>query len=92
MPSPPTVNNIETALWLESDRMLQLDFSEKSLEVQRNVVCEEFKEHYINRPYGDVWHKLREQVYTTHPYRWPTIGLSLDHVRDATLADVESWF
>jgi zinc protease len=86
------VNNIETALWLESDRMLQLDFSEKSLEVQRNVVCEEFKEHYINRPYGDVWHKLREQVYTTHPYRWPTIGLSLDHVRDATLADVESFF
>ena len=86
------VNNIETALWLESDRMLQLDFSEKSLEVQRNVVCEEFKEHYINRPYGDVWHKLREQVYTTHPYRWPTIGLSSYHVREATLTDVESFF
>ena len=61
------VNNIETALWLESDRMLHLDFSERSLDVQRNVVCEEFKEHYINRPYGDVWHKLREMVYTTIP-------------------------
>ncbi|MCB0797621.1 MAG: insulinase family protein [Chitinophagales bacterium] len=86
------VNNIETALWLESDRMLHLDFSERSLDVQRNVVCEEFKEHYINRPYGDVWHKLREMVYTTHPYRWPTIGLELDHIREAKLSDVESFF
>ena len=86
------VNNIETALWLESDRMLNLDFSERSLDVQRNVVCEEFKEHYINRPYGDVWHKLREMVYTTHPYRWPTIGLELDHIREAKLSDVESFF
>ncbi|MCB9019535.1 MAG: insulinase family protein [Chitinophagales bacterium] len=86
------VNNIETALWLESDRMLNLDFSERSLDVQRNVVCEEFKEHYINRPYGDVWHKLREMVYTTHPYRWPTIGLELDHIRESKLSDVESFF
>jgi len=86
------VNNIETALWLESDRMLQLDFSERSLEVQRNVVCEEFKEHYINRPYGDVWHKLRELVYEKHPYRWPTIGLELSHVQDAKLSDVEQFF
>ena len=86
------VNNIETAFWLESDRMLQLDFSERSLEVQRNVVCEEFKEHYINRPYGDVWHKLRELVYEKHPYRWPTIGLELAHVQDAVLDDVKQFF
>lgn len=86
------VSNIETALWLESDRMLKLDFSEKSLNVQRNVVCEEFKEHYINRPYGDVWHKLRKLVYEKHPYQWPTIGLELKHVQDATLTDVENFF
>ncbi len=85
-------SNIETALWLESDRMLKLDFSEKSLEVQRNVVCEEFKEHYINRPYGDVWHILRKLVYEKHPYQWPTIGLELQHVKDATLTDVENFF
>lgn len=84
--------NIETAFWLESDRMLKLDFSEKSLSVQRNVVCEEFKEHYINRPYGDVWHKLRKLVYTSHPYQWPTIGLELKHVQDATINDVENFF
>ena len=85
-------DNIETALWLESDRMLKLDFSDKSLSVQRNVVCEEFKEHYINRPYGDVWHKLRKLVYKNHPYQWPTIGLELKHVQDATLTDVENFF
>ncbi|MFI5172442.1 MAG: M16 family metallopeptidase [Chitinophagales bacterium] len=85
-------SNIETALWLESDRMLQLDFSERSLEVQRNVVCEEFKENYINRPYGDVWHILRKLVYEKHPYQWPTIGLELKHVQDATLKDVENFF
>ena len=66
--------NIETAFWLESDRMLSLAFSEKSLEVQRKVVCEEFKEHYINKPYGDAWHKMRALAYTKHPYRWMTIG------------------
>ncbi len=84
--------NIETAFWLESDRMLSLAFSKKSLEVQRKVVCEEFKEHYINKPYGDVWHKLRELVYTTHPYKWMTIGASLKHVEDATLEDVKAFF
>ena len=84
--------NMETAFWLESDRMLSLAFSKKSLEVQRKVVCEEFKEHYINKPYGDVWHKLRKLVYTTHPYRWMTIGASLKHVEDATLQDVKSFF
>jgi predicted Zn-dependent peptidase len=84
--------NIETAFWLESDRMLSLAFSKKSLEVQRKVVCEEFKEHYINKPYGDVWHKLRELVYTSHPYRWMTIGKELKHIEDATLEDVKAFF
>ncbi|RYF90293.1 MAG: insulinase family protein [Chitinophagaceae bacterium] len=84
--------NIETAFWLESDRMLSLAFSNKSLEVQRKVVCEEFKEHYINKPYGDVWHKLRELVYTTHPYRWMTIGKELKHIEEATLEDVKAFF
>lgn len=84
--------NIETAFWLESDRMLSLAFGKKSLEVQRKVVCEEFKEHYINKPYGDVWHKMRELAYTTHPYRWMTIGKELKHVEDATLEDVQAFF
>ncbi len=84
--------NIETAFWLESDRMLSLAFGKKSLNVQRKVVCEEFKEHYINKPYGDVWHKLRELCYTTHPYKWMTIGKELKHVEDATLTDVKNFF
>ncbi len=84
--------NVETAFWLESDRMLSLAFSKKSLEVQRKVVVEEFKEHYINKPYGDVWHKMRELVYTNHPYRWMTIGASLKHVQDATIEDVKAFF
>ena len=84
--------NIETAFWLESDRMLSLAFSKKSLEVQRKVVSEEFKEHYINKPYGDVWHKLRELTYTTHPYKWMTIGASLQHIEDAKLDDVKNFF
>ncbi len=84
--------NIETAFWLESDRMISLAFSKKSLEVQRKVVCEEFKEHYISKPYGDVWHKMRELVYTTHPYKWMTIGKELKHIEDATLEDVKAFF
>ncbi len=84
--------NIETAFWLESDRMLSLAFSKKSLEVQRKVVSEEFKEHYINKPYGDVWHKMRALTYTTHPYKWMTIGASLKHIEDATLEDVKAFF
>ncbi len=86
------VQNLETAFWLESDRMLSLAFSEKSLDVQRKVVCEEFKEHYINKPYGDVWHKMRMLAYTTHPYRWMTIGRELKHVEDASLQDVKDFF
>jgi predicted Zn-dependent peptidase len=84
--------NIETGFWLESDRMLSLAFSEKSLEVQRKVVIEEFKEHYINKPYGDVWHKLRELVYEKHPYRWMTIGKELSHIENAKLQDVKNFF
>ncbi len=85
-------DNLETAFWLESDRMLSLAFSEKSLDVQRKVVCEEFKEHYINKPYGDVWHKLRELSYKKHPYRWMTIGKDLSHIENAKLADVKEFF
>ncbi len=84
--------NIETACWLESDRMLSLAFSEKSLDVQRKVVCEEFKEHYINRPYGDVAFKLRELAYKKHPYRWMTIGQELSHIENAKLTDVKAFF
>ncbi len=84
--------NLETALWLESDRMLSLAFSEKSLDVQRKVVSEEFKEHYINKPYGDVWFRLREMAYTKHPYKWMTIGKELSHIENAALSDVEAFF
>jgi zinc protease len=84
--------NIETAFWLESDRMLSLAFSKKSLEVQRKVVMEEFKEHYTNKPYGDVWFKLRELAYTTHPYRWQTIGKELSHIKNVTIEDVKKFF
>ena len=85
-------HNLETAFWLESDRMLELDFEGRALEVQRKVVCEEFKEHYINQPYGDVWHKLRTLAYTTHPYKWPTIGKELSHIENATTQDVKDFF
>lgn len=84
--------NLETAFWLESDRMLSLAFSEKSLDVQRKVVCEEFKEHYLTKPYGDVWHKMRELAYKKHPYRWQTIGKELSHIENAKLEDVKSFF
>ncbi len=84
--------NLETAFWLESDRMLSLAFTDKSLEVQRKVVCEEFKEHYLNKPYGDVWHKMRELTYKVHPYRWMTIGKELSHIENAKLDDVKNFF
>ena len=85
-------DNLETAFWLESDRMLSLAFSKKSLDVQRKVVCEEFKEHYINKPYGDVWHTMRELAFKEHPYKWMTIGKELSHVENATLEDVKQFF
>jgi predicted Zn-dependent peptidase len=84
--------NLETAFWLESDRMLSLAFGEKSLEVQRKVVSEEFKEHYLNKPYGDVWHKMRDLAYKVHPYRWMTIGKELSHIENARLDDVKNFF
>lgn len=84
--------NLETAFWLESDRMLSLAFSENSLDVQRKVVSEEFKEHYLNKPYGDVWHKMRELAYQVHPYRWMTIGKELSHIENARLQDVKNFF
>ena len=84
--------NIETALWLESDRLLSLAFTEKSLETQRSVVIEEFKQRYLNQPYGDVWLELRPLAYTTHPYQWATIGKEIKHIEDASMEDVKSFF
>ncbi len=84
--------NIETAFWLESDRMLGLAFSEKSLDVQRQVVSEEFKQRYLNQPYGDVWLKLRPLAYQVHPYRWATIGKELAHIEQATMDEVKAFF
>lgn len=85
-------SNIETALWLESDRMSGLNFSQHSLDVQKNVVIEEFKQRYLNNPYGDTWLKLRPLVYKVHPYRWPTIGISPEHIEKAALDDVKDFF
>lgn len=86
------VQNIETAFWLESDRMRSLAFSPDSLKVQQKVVSEEFKEHYLNKPYGDAWKHLRELAYTHHPYRWMTIGKELKHIEEAKLDDVKAFF
>lgn len=85
-------SNVETAFWLESDRMLELAFSEQSLEVQRGVVMEEFKQRNLNQPYGDVSHLLRPLAYRVHPYRWPTIGKDLSHIANATLDEVKAFF
>ena len=84
--------NVETGFWLESDRMLSLDFNEKSLEVQRHVVVEEFKQRNLNQPYGDVGHLVRSLVYKEHPYQWPTIGKEPTHIENATLAEVKDFF
>ena len=85
-------NNLETALWLESDRMLSLAFTPKSLEVQRSVVIEEFKQRYLNQPYGDVWLQLRPLAYDVHPYKWATIGKEIKHIEEATMEDVKAFF
>ena len=85
-------NNIETALWLESDRMLSLAFTDKSLEVQRSVVIEEFKQRYLNQPYGDVWLELRPLAYEKHPYQWATIGKDITHIEKAEMSDVKAFF
>jgi zinc protease len=85
-------DNLETALWLESDRMLCLSFDPKVLEVQRKVVIEEFKQRYLNQPYGDIWLKLRPLAYQVHPYRWATIGKDISHIEEAVLQDVQDFF
>ncbi len=85
-------NNIETALWLESDRMVGPKFTKKGLEIQRNVVIEEFRQRNLNKPYGDTWHLLRDLAYKVHPYRWPTIGLTPEHIEKATLPEVKDFF
>lgn len=85
-------NNIETAFWLESDRMMALSFDPKVLEVQRSVVIEEFKQRYYNQPYGDVWLKLRPLTYKEHSYKWATIGKEISHIENATMDDVRDFF
>jgi zinc protease len=85
-------NNVETAFWLESDRMKSLSFKPNVLEVQRSVVIEEFKQRYLNQPYGNAWHLIRKEAYKKHPYQWPTIGKSIDHIENATMTDVKEFF
>lgn len=85
-------SNLETGFWLESDRMLSLSFDPEVLNVQRSVVIEEFRQRYLNQPYGDVWLKLRPLAYTTHPYQWATIGKEIAHIENATLDDVRDFF
>lgn len=85
-------SNAEIGFWLESDRMLSLNFSQQSLDIQRQVVIEEFKQRNLNQPYGDVPHLLREMAYLTHPYRWPTIGKEISHIANATLDEVKDFF
>jgi predicted Zn-dependent peptidase len=84
--------NIETGFWLESDRMLELDFSQKNLDTQRNVVIEEFNQRYLNQPYGDAILKLRPLAYKVHPYRWPTIGMDISHIKNTDLEHVKRFF
>jgi len=85
-------SNIETGFWLESDRMLSLSFDTQAFEVQRKVVIEEFKQRYLNQPYGDVWLKLRPLAYQVHPYKWATIGKEISHIENATMEDVKDFF
>lgn len=86
------VENLETALWLESDRMLGLKFSQEELDIQKKVVIEEFKETSLDQPYGDLWHLMADMVYQQHPYRWPTIGLTPDHIAQVTLPEIKEFF
>ena len=85
-------NNIETSFWLESDRMLGLSFKEEVLEREKKIVIEEFKQRYLNQPYGDVWLKLNPEAYQLHPYRWPTIGKKISHIEDINMQDVKAFF
>ncbi len=85
-------SQLEIAMWVESDRMLELDFSQKVLDVQKSVVVEEFKQRYLNKPFGDAHHILRAKHFQIHPYRWPTIGKEISHIQNATLEDVKEFF
>lgn len=85
-------NNLETAFWLESDRMLSLSFDPQVLDVQKKVVIEEFNQRYLNQPYGDAMLKLRPMAYKVHPYQWPTIGKEISHIEQATMDDVRNFF
>lgn len=85
-------DNIETAFWLESDRMLGLNFSQKGLDTQKNVVIEEYKQRYLNQPYGDAILMLRPLAYRVHPYRWSTIGLDITHIEKVGLGQVKDFF
>lgn len=84
-------SNTETGIWLEADRMGFLDITQEKLDIQKKVVIEEFKERYLNQPYGDVWAEMRKLAYTRHPYNWPTIGKSTQHVADSTLDEVQAF-
>ena len=84
--------NLETAFWLESDRMFGLDFSKKKLDIQKNVVIEEFNQRYLNQPYGDIYLLLRPLAYTMHPYQWATIGKDISHIKNASLQEVKDFF
>jgi predicted Zn-dependent peptidase len=84
--------NIETGFWLESDRMTSLDFSQKNLDIQKNVVTEEFNQRYLNQPYGDSMLLMKPLTYKVHPYRWPTIGISISHIKNTSLKKVEEFF
>ncbi len=84
--------NLETAFWLESDRMLGLAFSEEKLATQKNVVIEEYRQSYLNQPYGDAWLLMRPLVYHVHPYRWATIGKNIEHIQNASLQEVRDFF
>ena len=85
-------DNFETALWLEADRMMGLDITPEKLTIEKSVVIEEFNQRFLNRPYGEQWHALREMVYTTHPYRSPVIGLTPNHIRDASIEEVKAFY
>lgn len=85
-------SNVETAFWLESDRMLGLALTEQSVKVQKEVVIEEFKQQHLNRPYGDVQHLIRALAYKVHPYRWPTIGITPQHIEQATRDSIMQFY
>ncbi|MDR1112532.1 MAG: insulinase family protein, partial [Bacteroidales bacterium] len=85
-------SNLETALWLESDRMLELAFDEEQLHIQQQVVMEEFKENFLNRPYGDLWPLFNDLMYEKHPYKWLPIGKELSHIEKVTMQDIKSFF